>query len=202
MLVSIKAKLAYLAMPKTGSTSVEKALGPHCDLKFHKSPTVKHTNLRKYRRFIQPYLKAMGIEGVTTVCVVREPVGWLRSWHAYRQRDALDGHPNSTKDVGFADFVAAYLSDEPPAWARVGRQSDFVADRTGAPGVDRMFRHDDMEGFAAFLGRRTKSAIEFPRLNVSPRAEAELPAALRARLEAERPEDFALYESLSSRAAA
>ena len=59
MLVSIKHHLAYLAVPKTGSTAIEQALAPLCDLRFMR-PHAKHLDMRTFERFVLPYLRPCG----------------------------------------------------------------------------------------------------------------------------------------------
>jgi Sulfotransferase family len=193
MLVSISRRLAYLAMPKTGTQSLERVLTPLCDIRYGGLPRVKHMTLQTFERFVRPYLEALGAGDTETLCVIREPVDWLGSWYRYRGRAALDGLPNSTKHMSFAEFVEAYLRRPTPPFARVGRISRFVAGASGGPGVTHMFRYENLAGVTRFLSDRFETRIVLPRVNVSSRAPLELPAALRARLETELSEDFALY---------
>jgi hypothetical protein len=193
MLVSVSRRLAYLAMPKTGTQSLERVLTPLCDIRYGGLPRVKHMTLQTFERFVRPYLEALGAGDTETLCVIREPVDWLGSWYRYRGRAALDGHPNSTKNVSFAEFVEAYLRRPTPPFARVGRISRFVAGASGGPGVTHMFRYENLAGVTRFLSDRFETGIVLPRVNVSSRARLELPAALRARVERELSEDFALY---------
>jgi hypothetical protein len=193
MLVSVSRRLAYLAMPKTGTQSLERVLTPLCDIRYGGLPRVKHMTLQTFERFVRPYLEALGAGDTETLCVIREPVDWLGSWYRYRGRAALDGHPNSTRDVSFAEFVEAYLRRPTPPFARVGRISRFVAGASGGPGVTHMFRYENLAGVTRFLSDRFETGIVLPRVNVSSRARLELPAALRARVERELSEDFALY---------
>ena len=146
MLVSISRRLAYLAMPKTGTQSLERVLTPLCDIRYGGLPRVKHMTLQTFERFVRPYLEALGAGDTETLCVIREPVDWLGSWYRYRGRAALDGHPNSTRDVSFAEFVEAYLRRPTPPFARVGRISRFVAGASGGPGVTHMFRYENLAG--------------------------------------------------------
>ena len=194
MLISIKKKIAFLAMTKAGSTAIEAALGPHCDIHFTGDPRVKHMTLSKFERFVRPYLRSMGAADVETMCLVREPEDWLRSWYRYRGRSDLSGHPNSTEGMTFDAFVEAYLSDPQPAFAAVGRPTRFVAGEDGAPGVDRMFRYEAMGSVTAFLSERFGREIDLKRANVSPARSAELGAGLRARLRFDLAADYALHE--------
>jgi hypothetical protein len=191
MLVSLRRHLAYIAVPKTGTTALEQALAPHCDICL--VGKAKHMKMRAFERYMLPYLQYMGLEEIETVCVVREPVDWLGSWYRYRSRDYLAGSPKSTRGVSFPEFVEAYLDPEPPAFARVGRMSRFVSGRSREPAVTHMFRYENMAGFTHFLHKRFRKRLEIPKANVSRRGELALPPALRTRLETERAAEFVLY---------
>lgn len=193
MLVSIEKRLAYLAVPKTGTQAVEQALLPCSDIRFGGPPGVKHMNMRTFERFMLPYLRKLGAGDIETLCVIREPIDWLGSWYRYRRRPALDGSVRSTKGMSFAEFVETYLTVPESPTANVGRMSRFVAGRSGKPAVTHMFRYENLADLTQFLCDRFEAKIVLPRINVSPRADLKLPPALRARLETELAEDFALY---------
>ena len=196
MLISLKEKLAVLAMTKTGSTSVEAALAPYCDIIFTKDPQTKHMNLRRFERFLRPYLKSAGHGRVETCCLFREPVDWLGSWYRYRSRPALKGNPNSTAEISFAAFVHAYLSDEQPDFARVGRQSEFVSDKSGQIGIAHLFAYENFDQYARFLGDRFSRPLDIGTANRSPSGDLYLPPDLRSRLEEALSADFEIHAGL------
>ena len=194
MLISIDKRLAFLAMPKTGTTSLHKALARHCEIRFGRSPRPKHMNQRVFEEFMLPYLREIGAGDTETFCVIREPVDWLGSWYRYRSRAKPDKAPRSTQGISFEDFVEGYLAKPQPVYAKVGRPTRFVAGMSGKPAVTHMFRYENIAGMVAFLEKRFGKTIRMPKVNVSPSAgEMTLSPALRARLEIERAEDFALY---------
>jgi hypothetical protein len=193
VLVSLHARLAYLALPKTATQAFERALDPLCDIRFHRPPQVKHMTVRAFERFMRPYLARIGAGDVETFCVVREPVDWLGSWYRYRSRAQNDGSVTDTRRVSFAEFVEGYLATPQPHFARLGGIASFTGGRGGVPAVAHMFRYDNLPAAADFLGARFGQKIELPMVNVSPKAELVLPPELLARLERERAEDFAAY---------
>lgn len=197
MLVSIRRRLAFIAVPKTGTQSLESVLVPKCDLVFGGMPQTRHMTMRTYERFVQPYLETLGAGDTETFCVVRDPVDWLGSWYRYRSRDGLKKAEKTTGHVSFAEFVEAYLEKTPPAFARLKPMTAFVIGRSGKPAVDHMFRYNDLGAMTDFLSDRFRARIALPRINVSPSGELALPPALRARLENERPADFTLYADLA-----
>lgn len=195
MILLLRHSLAFLALPRAASTSVEAALLPFADLAATGDPRVKHMNFRRFSRFVLPLAAAYGVERVETVCLVREPVAWLASWYRYRRRAGAVAAGKHTRDLSFAAFAEAWLSDSPPAFAAVGRPSRFVAGRDGRPGVDRMFRFEALPAFGAFLSARLGRDIALPHLNAAPEEAAELPAPLAARLRDALAEDTRLWEA-------
>ena len=195
MLMFYNAKLVLLAVPKTGSSAIEDALGAHADCRIENPPEQKHCTLRRYRRQLKPFFEGNG-RRLDVMAVIREPVSWLSSWHRYRARDAIKGKPQSTQGIDFDTFIENWLKEDPPAFAKVGRQSRFVDWHGGRAGVDHLFRHDKMEDAVSFLEDRLKREITLPRMNVSGGTPVQPSEAMLERLKSEAPEEFALWDAL------
>jgi hypothetical protein len=191
MLMFWKARLVLLAIPKTGTTALEAALAPMADAAVLNPPGLKHCTVPKYRREVAAFFEQKGKRPMELVAVMREPVDWLGSWWRYRGRAALEGQPNSTAGVGFDAFCEAWLSDAPPPFARVGSQAQFLRG-----GVNHLFRYDRQDALLAFLAQRLGEMPQIGRENVSPEGPAEPSPEVAARLRAERPEEFALWNAL------
>lgn len=194
MMIFLKEKLVFLATPKTASTSIEMALGPKCDIRLSKSPMAKHTPLRKYKRMLEPFVMTLTGDEPDTVAMIREPVEWLGSWYRYRGREELNGKANSTANISFDRFVAAYLEETPPEYARVGSQATFLSDKKGEMGVDYLFCYEDLDGMVRFLENRLGRQISLGMANISPRKELSLSPALQAELQTAHHRDFEIYE--------
>ena len=191
MLVFWKQATVLLAVPKTGTTALETALAPIADAAIVNPPGLKHCSVSKYRRSLAPFFERDGRHPMELVAVMREPIEWLGSWYRYRARPALAGRANSTAEIDFDTFVAAYLSEEPPDFARVGSQARFLDG-----GVDHLFRHDRIDDLVRFLESRLGRAITLPTLNASPPRAITLADEMRERLLEERRADFDLWQSL------
>ncbi len=198
MLVFWKARLVLLAVPKTGTTALEQALRPHADAAILNPPRQKHCTLRRYQAQLQGFFEQRGQHPMEVMAVVREPVSWLSSWYRYRTRDAIAGSPNSTKGIDFDSFVQAWLQDDPPPFARVGRQSRFVALDDGSLGVDHLFSHANLRGAVQFLEDRIGVKLDPGRSNVSPTLPTELSAPVLRRLHDEAAEEFALWRRVEA----
>ncbi|MEM1315474.1 MAG: gamma-glutamyl kinase [Pseudomonadota bacterium] len=193
MMICLRAKLAYLAFPKTATTAVEAALAPHCPVQISGS-RIKHLPMKGFQRYIEPMLADRGHAELETTCQVRDPISWLGSWYAFRRQARHVRRGASTFGASFDRFVDAALGDDPPPWAKVGRASIFVTGRRGAR-VRTIYRYEAMEAYRAYLSDRIGAPLELPRVNVSPKAELALSRDMRQRVERVMAEDFELYES-------
>lgn len=196
MLIFTKEELIFFAIPKTASTSIENTIGRWADIRLSRNPALKHTTFRKYEKLLAPFVHTVIPKPALSVALFREPVDWLGSWYRYRQRHELIGSQNSTHGITFDQFIEAYLTDAPPAFARLGRQSKFVSKRDGQVGISQLFRFDDMTTFVTFLEDRLKQIIKLPHMNISPRAELSLRPDLKQELQTVCTRDFEIYESI------
>jgi len=175
MLIFLEPRLVLFSVPKTGTTALEQALAPRAEISFRSRPEIKHINHRQYVNQIKPLLAPLGRPAFERVAVIREPLDWLRSWYRFRARDALIGHPNSTAHISFERFLRDYLSEgERPAYARLNRQSDFLANAKGEIRIEHLYRYEALPALVEFLSQRLGIPIELPRSNVSPRAATDL----------------------------
>ena len=205
MLISLDHKLAFLAVPKTGTTAIEAALRKHADIVFRGPPGIKHMNASQFEAMMRPYLATVGGEGVQTFAIMRHPVDQLLSWYFYRRRldDAQpERRAHSTRGMTLEQFLEARLSDDRPDFARVGNQGAFLCGRKalreagGAgvkPLVDIIFPYEKMADALAFLSRRLGETVAVERKNTSQREAAEIAPALRARVEQHLADDMALH---------
>lgn len=195
MLLFWNAKLVLLAVPKTATTALEAALLPYADAAILNPPEKKHLTARRWRNHLAPFFETKSAP-MQTMAIIREPRDWLGSWYRYRARPEIMNSPSSTAGMDFASFVEAWLSDPPPEFARVGRQSRFVANAAGKVIVDHLFRYEDMAAAITFLQARLGVALALDHKNASPQVDLSLPPALEARLQREAAADFALWARL------
>ncbi|MCD9149817.1 hypothetical protein, partial [Pseudophaeobacter flagellatus] len=168
MMIFFRERLAVLAVPKTGTSSLEKALDPKASATFRGPPQLKHTRAREFETNFRSLFEKKGLPPIETMAVMREPIQWLGSWFRYRQRPSLQGHPKSTAGVSFNDFVAAYLTEGRPAYANIAQQADFITDKNGALLVDHLYSYSDLPAALQFLEKRLQQTITLPLVNKSP----------------------------------
>ncbi|MFD0978607.1 gamma-glutamyl kinase [Tropicimonas aquimaris] len=194
MMIFWEARLVLLAVPKTGTQALQAALGAEADVIIRNPPLQKHMPLRWYQRSVLPLFSAEEGMQLETVAVIREPLDWLGSWYRYRRRESLSGRPNSTADLSFQEFVAAYLQPSQPPYAEVGRQSRFVSAPGKAVAVDHLFAYEHFPTLLRFLEGRLGHRIRLGRTNVSPAGELDLPDSM-AQLAARKLKDeFSLHK--------
>ena len=194
MLIFWKERLVFLSTPKTGSTSIETALESLAHVAIRRPPELKHMPAHDFRTSYGPYLEARAGEKFTTIALMREPIGWLRSWYRFRLRDDEEDPSHAMIGLSFADFAQAYADPAGPDIARVGAQADFLT--AEADRVDRIFRYEDMDAFTHFLEDRLDCAISLPRVNVPPAVDVSLQAEQEGLLRKVMARDFALYDTL------
>ncbi|MCV2875388.1 gamma-glutamyl kinase [Rhodobacteraceae bacterium XHP0102] len=199
MLLFFNQKLVFLSVPKTGTTALEAAAAPYASAVILNPPGMKHVSVTRYKAQLAPFFEARGKQPHETMAIMREPIDWLGSWYRYRRRDQIRGKPNSTAHVSFSEFVEAWLAPDPPAFAQVGSQARFLGHEGAMIGVDHLFRYDQMERAVAFLSARLEVDLVLEARNVSPQMALELPKRIMRRVQAERPEEFALWQALCSR---
>ena len=196
MLAFYNERLVFLAVPKTGSTAYQSALGARADIVVRDPPELKHAPVYRYNRFFRPMFEKVCDVEMETVAVMREPISWLGSWFRYRQRPFMTGKPNSTQGISFDDFVLAYLKGDKPGFANVGSQFKFLEPRPNGTKVTHLFRYEDPERLNRFLEDRLSVKLELGRENVSPAMDLQLSASVAERYRRKCSEEFDLYGSL------
>lgn len=177
MLVFYKAKLAFLSVPKTGTTAYETALRDHADLVISEPPMLKHAPVYRYNRFVRPMFAKVCNVDLEVMAVMREPISWLGSWWRYRQRPFMKG-----KKPGFAD---------------VGSQFKFLESQPNGTSVTHLFRYEDQPRLQQFLSDRLGVRLDLARENVSPDIAVTLSPDVEDKYRRKFDEEFALYESIS-----
>ena len=196
MLVFFKERLAFLSMPKTGTTAYQTALAPRADFVIINPPLLKHAPVYRYNRFIRPMFLNVCDAEMELMAVMREPVSWLSSWYRYRQRPFMKDKPNNTHGITFDDFVLAYMKGKPPGFAEVGSQLKFLERQPNGTGITHLFAYEDQPRLQGFLEERLGLNLSLQRENISPEIEVALSPEVEERFRRKFAEDFALYDSI------
>ena len=114
MLIFSRYNLVLLAVPRTGSTALEVALGPEANARFGNPPELKHLPLSRYNHFERPLLQLTTGQDHETFALIREPISWLCSWYRYRVCKFMVGLSTSTCHISFDQFMQDTMSDSLP----------------------------------------------------------------------------------------
>lgn len=196
MLIFWEQRLVFLATPKAGSSAVEAALEPLAAVVMPRPEELKHMSAKDFFMHLKPYLEAQAGAEFTTVALMREPIGWLRSWYRFRLRDDFEDPDHPMRGRSFEAFAQDYMASPRPAHAEIGSQSAILCAENGTPLVDRVFRYEDMDAFVHFLEDRLDCVITLPRVNVPPAVDTQLSTATETALKSAMAQDFQLYNSL------
>ncbi len=197
MLVFFKERLAFLSVPKTGTTAYQTALAPRADLVITDPPLLKHAPVYRYNRFIRPMFLNVCDAEMELMAVMRHPVSWLSSWYRYRQRPFMKDRPNNTHGISFDEFVLAYMKGKRPGFAEVGSQLKFLEKQPNGTGITHLFAYEDQGRLQLFLEDRLDVKLDLARENVSPNIQVELSPDVEERFRRKFAEEFALYDSIS-----
>lgn len=197
MLVFFKERLAFLSVPKTGTTAYQTALAPRADLVITDPPLLKHAPVYRYNRFIRPMFLNVCDAEMELMAVMRHPVSWLSSWYRYRQRPFMKDRPNNTHGISFDDFVLAYMKGKRPGFAEVGSQLKFLEKQPNGTGITHLFAYEDQSRLQTFLEDRLAVKLDLARENVSPNLQVDLSTDVEERFRRKFAEEFALYDSIS-----
>ena len=194
MLIFSRYNLVLLAVPKTGSTALEVALGPEADGRFGNPPELKHLPLYRYNRFVRPLLQLTTGQDPETFALIREPISWLRSWYRYRARNSMAGLPKSTCHISFDQFVLDTMSDDPPPFAQIGCQSRFLSPGGGGGRITHLFQYEQLSLACKFLENRLELELDLPWLNQAAIGPAPLHPDLEARYRQRHAGEFQLWQ--------
>ena len=191
MLIFTPQSLAFIAVPKTGTTAVEMALKPKADILFTKHR--KHMTAQRFHKKIAPFLDKVFDLRPDRVAVMRDPEEQIRSWFRYRSRNRPVTTNKSTDGLSFDQFVLDVIAESPPAHAKIGSQLGMLTSGRGEVLVHHIFAYETPTLFRAFLDNRFGQEILLKQKNVSPSADAPLDPATRRKLHAARANEFDLY---------
>ena len=175
MLISVKHNFVFFCTPKCASNSIEAMLQPFSDISLLGPPYFRHTNFRRYNKYISPFIEnATRGDSLETICLVRDPISWLYSYYRFRSRFQIrnPNHPrfsSSTYKISFAEFVSAYMSQDPPPFADVGCQFNFVKNELDQIGIEKLCPYENIEDFIQYMSRKVESPLKIGFKNVSPR---------------------------------
>lgn len=194
MMIFLKPRLVVLAVPKTGTTALEGALGADAAIHIKNPPYLKHMRARQVQRQILPLLQDP--DRFEFFARIRNPLDWLGSWFRYRKGDLMAGRADSTRGITFEGFVLEYMKDkDAAAYASVGMQSRAFNGQGDSFTVEHLFRYEAEAAWSGFLSDRLQREVKTNRVNVSADADLSLSDETNALLHVYLKDEIALWEA-------
>ncbi len=201
MLIHRGKRFAFLANPKTATTTIERWLSPDSvpgltriagDARF------KHANYRTFVGMMGAYGEPVAEYEVA--CIVRHPLDKARSWYRFRCRPEIADQPDRyLGDRTFASYIAdAITRHTDGSW--VGFLNlHFVTDDRGEVAVNRIFPFERIDAALEYLRARLDVSTPLPQaaLNRSADRDTSLPPDLERAFRQAFAGEIAWYESLS-----
>ncbi len=203
MNVLTKQGLAYICVPKTGSSALTEALVPWSSIIYTRKPSCHHMTAQKFQEHVVPFHREMFPDTtLETFCVIREPLSWIQSWYKYRSRPSISKQKNWRHiyycgHLSFEEYALDVLKKKQPGHAQISTQSRYIKLDDGSLGVDKIFcMEDGMEKVEAYVSDKLiGKKFVIPKRNVSPQRTIECSEEIQARLLEKFAEDARLYDS-------
>jgi sulfotransferase famil protein len=110
MLLSLTKKFLFIANLKTASTSIERVLAPHAELRLTQSNHAKHQTFIEFAERFRWMLSLSNIEDLFIFGVIRDPVDFVISLYNSHKRDQFKNNPRLyTGDMDFTKFMAQWV---------------------------------------------------------------------------------------------
>lgn len=110
MLLSLNKKFLFIANLKTASTSIERVLAPHCELRLTQSNHGKHQSFVEVAERFRWLLGVANVEDLFVFGVVRDPVDFVISlYNSHKREQFKDNAKLYTGDMDFARFLSQWV---------------------------------------------------------------------------------------------
>ena len=159
-------------MPKTGTTSVQKALEKNATIKFGRAGKygLKHIDAKNFQKWERALKNQFSEEKFVSCCLMREPIDWLRSWYKYRSRTTVKSQRRSTENMTFDKYINNIYEQKIQKNLNrtlFNRQSRFLFPENKIL-IDRIFPYQNFDSFIEFISRLLDKELEIPKENISP----------------------------------
>ncbi|MFC3052487.1 hypothetical protein [Kordiimonas pumila] len=119
------------------------------------------------------------IDSYDVYSLFREPAEWMYSWYRFRNRHEIspEVQPDHWEYAGhltWQQYLLDAMQPNPPKYASVGRQCDFVTGMDGTRKGLHLIRYEDLDAFLLNIQNKMGQELKLRRLNVSPEKTSEL----------------------------
>lgn len=169
MLLSLTKKFLFLANLKTASTSIERVLGPHCELRLNQSRFGKHQSFSEFAERFKWLLACVNVNDLFIFGVMRDPVEYVLSIYNSHKRDVFRDTPRLyTGEMDFGQFISQWA---PRNADQLRQQYLRFTSAEGRLVTNLLISYDRLEDGLALVADRfnVPELKNIPKMNVSPR---------------------------------
>jgi hypothetical protein len=110
LLLGLNKKFLFIANLKTASTSIERVLAPHSELRLTQSNYGKHQTFVEIAERFRWLLNCVNIEDLFIFGVIRDPVDFVLSLYNSHKREQFKDNPRLyTGEMDFARFITHWV---------------------------------------------------------------------------------------------
>jgi hypothetical protein len=110
MLLSLTKKFLFVANLKTASTSIERVLGPHSEIRLTQSRFGKHQSFAEFSERFRWLLNVANINDLFIFGVMRDPVDYVLSLYNSHRIEQFRNTPKLyTGNMDFAQFISEWV---------------------------------------------------------------------------------------------
>ena len=168
MLLSLTKKFIFIANLKTASTSIERVLSGHCELRLTQAQFAKHQTFAEFAERFRWMLSLVNMQDMFIFGVIREPVDFALSLYNSHKRDQFKDNPRLyTGDMDFAQFITHWV---PRNADQIKNQYVRFVGSEGRPITNFLISYDKLEAGLAIVAKRigVPELTQLPRANTSP----------------------------------
>jgi hypothetical protein len=168
MLLSLTKKFLFIANLKTASTSIERVLAPHAELRLTQSQFGKHQSFVEFAERFRWLLGVAGVEDLFVFGVIRDPVDFVLSiYNSHRREQFKENQRLYTGDMDFARFITQWV---PRNGDQLKNQYLRFISAEGRLITNLLISYDKLEQGLEMVANRlgVPDLTKLPRANASP----------------------------------
>jgi hypothetical protein len=176
VLLSLNKKFLFIANLKTASTSIERVLASHCELRLTQANFGKHQTFVEIAERFRWLLSVTNVEDIFVFGVIREPVDFVLSlYNSHKREQFKDNARLYTGDMNFDQFIAQWV---PKNADQLKNQHIRFISAEGRLITNLLISYDKLEAGLEIVAKK----IGVPELQKLPKANASPPGAAREEL--------------------
>lgn len=168
MLLSLNKKFLFIANLKTASTSIERVLAPHCELRLTQSNHAKHQTFIEFADRFRWMMNIVPIDDLFIFGVIRDPVDFVLSLYNSHKRDQFrDNARLYTGDMDFDQFITRWV---PKNADQLKNQSLRFVSSEGRVITNLLISYDKLEAGLGIVAEKigVPDLLKLPKANSSP----------------------------------